>query len=373
MGPFRRGALQVRTASKAYPIHLGQEPAADVFRGILERFANRKIAVITDSHLAGAYQDALHGAFADAGREMDLLIFPAGERSKTRGVKEKIEDALLERKYDRGCLLIALGGGVVGDLVGFTAATYLRGVSFVQVPTSLLAMVDSSVGGKTGVDTPFGKNLVGAFWQPEAVYLSIDFLKTLPPAEFLQGFGEILKYGFIMSPSLDRRLAKDREAILGGDPAALLPVIRESLAIKRDVVGKDERETGGLRRTLNFGHTAGHAIELLSRYRLSHGLCVSIGMAIEADVSVRMGLLDPAARDTIKERLRSYGLPVSVPRAMGFPALYSAMLSDKKSGADGVKLTLLDRLGRCAKGPAKDYAIPVPQKILAEAFAGARK
>lgn len=372
MGLLDGDTIRVRTASKGYPIHLCASPAATVFSDILARFKNKKIAVITDTHLAAAYQSAIHEAFSKAGREMDLLVIPAGERSKTRRVKEHIEDALLERKYDRACLLIALGGGVVGDLAGFTAATYLRGVSFVQVPTSLLAMVDSSVGGKTGVDTPHGKNLVGAFWQPEAVYLSLDFLKTLPPAEFLQGFGEVLKYGFIMSPALDRRLAKERERILGGNPLALLPVIRDCLRIKRDVVGRDERETGGLRRTLNFGHTAGHAVEMLSHYRLSHGLCVSIGMAIEADVSVRQGLLPARDRDEIKTRLVTYGLPVTVPRAMGFPELYAAMLSDKKSSAEGVKMTLLSRLGRCAKGPVGDYAIPVSKKILSEAFKGAR-
>lgn len=361
-------ALTVRTRSKNYPIFVSACGVGGVFGDLARRFAGRRLVVVTDTTVAKLYRRAAEKALADQGVVAPWVVFPAGEKYKTRKTKEQVEDALLAQKADRKTLLVAFGGGVVGDLTGFVAATLLRGLDFVQVPTTLLSMVDSSVGGKTGVDTAHGKNLIGAFWQPEAVYADTLFLNTLPKEEILSGLGEVLKYGFIGDRAFDGYLAAHVKEVLALEPKVTAQVLRKSIDHKRRVVGRDERETGGLRRTLNFGHTAGHAVELLSKFRLPHGHCVAIGMAVEAQVSCDMGLLKDEDRRTLMERLTDYGLPTRVPPGLKIKDLYGVMLSDKKSSATTVKAALITSIGKSAKGPAGDYALAVPREVWDKAF-----
>lgn len=363
-----KAAVTVKTRSKTYPIFITEEGPEAVFAALGARFAGRRLAVVTDRNIADLYAKSVGPALARAGHRPQWILIPPGEKHKTRRTKEIIEDALLEEKVDRKTLLVAFGGGVVGDLTGFVAATCLRGLDFVQVPTTLLSMVDSSVGGKTGVDTPHGKNLIGAFWQPEAVYASSAFLKTLPREQILSGLGEVLKYGFIGDAGFDRWLGANVKPVLALKGPAVMRVLRTSIDAKRRVVGEDERETGGLRRTLNFGHTAGHAVELLSNFKLPHGACVAIGMAVEAEVAVGLGILPEKSRDALLARIAAYGLPTAVPKKLNVSELYRVMLSDKKSTVDTVKAALIRDIGKSIPGAKGDYAIPVPKAEWDRAF-----
>lgn len=356
-------SLQVRTQSRSYPIHFSEEPAGRTLDAVFKTHSGRKIGLVTDTHLAAHYRADIQKAFRKAGLAPHLVVLPAGEKSKNRRVKEKIEDYFLENRFDRKSLLVALGGGVVGDLAGYTASTFFRGIDFIQIPTSLLAMVDSSVGGKTGVDTPHGKNLIGSFHQPAEVRVNLGFLKTLPEKNFLEGLGEVLKAGFIKSRSLANFLAANRDAVLKRETKALSHIIKASLEVKRDVVGKDEKETGGLRRILNYGHTIGHAVELLARFKVAHGFCVAIGMSAEARLAVKLGILKDSARLEMDALIASYGLPLAIPKNLDPNGLVDAMLLDKKSTDGKIQFSLCSEIGRM-ESAGGSYSVAAPKKLI---------
>lgn len=295
----------------------------------------RKVGIVTDTHVASRYLTGLRRSLSREGLEPVAIILPPGERSKTLRTAGTVLDVLARHKFDRQSMLVALGGGVVGDITGFAAAIYLRGIPFVQIPTTLVAQVDSSVGGKTGVDHRLGKNLIGAFHQPRAVFIDPDTLRTLPRREWVAGLAEVIKYGIIADEAMFSSLERTMPALLKLDLSAVVPVIVRSCEIKAQIVVEDERETDR-RRTLNYGHTIGHALESLGGYRgLIHGEAVGIGLVQEASVASFMGLCGEDVVNRITSLVRLAGLadqmgPVSL------PSLWEAMLHDKKAVAGQV-------------------------------------
>ena len=316
---------------------LGRLPAA--LRGL-------RGLVVTDAHVA-----ACHGA-----RVMDLLgagwgqiVLPPGEATKSAAVWADLLERIAAAKLDRQGVLVALGGGVVGDLVGFAAASYMRGIRFVQAPTSLLAMVDSSVGGKTGINLAAGKNLAGAFHQPIGVFADTDVLATLPPREFAAGMAEVVKYGVALDADFFGWLEQNAAAIQAREPAALERMVARCCEIKADVVARDERE-GGLRAVLNFGHTLGHAIEKATGYgAVLHGEAVALGMPFALAWSIEAKGFDPKDAGRVVFLLAKFGLNIAAlkPKNLDWRALRDAMGRDKKAQDGAVRFVLCDRLGHC--------------------------
>ncbi len=288
-----------------------------------------KVGVVTDRHVASHYLQGTLRSLRKAGYDPVPIILPPGERTKTLATISKILDALALHKFERQSLLLALGGGVVGDITGFAAAIYQRGIPFVQVPTTLVAQVDSSVGGKTGVDHRLGKNLIGAFYQPRAVLIDPLTLRTLPRREWIAGLAEVIKYGIIADEDFFAFLEKDIPALLKLKEAPVIHVIKRSCEIKAQVVAADERESDR-RRILNYGHTIGHALESLGGYRgLIHGEAVGVGLVQEADLACHMGLCGDEVVERIRSLVQRAGLSELV-AAASFKSLWSAMQHDKK-------------------------------------------
>ncbi len=298
-----------------------------------------RAVIISDTNVSPIYSERVKTSLEKSGFETSVFVFQAGESSKRLSTIENMYTHLFERNVTRTDIIIALGGGVTGDMAGFAAATYLRGIDFVQIPTSLLAQVDSSVGGKTAVDLPTGKNLVGAFWQPILVLIDPDTLNTLPEKFFKDGLGEVVKYGCIKSKSLFERLENENAKDFIDD------IIFECVSIKRDVVEHDERDTGE-RAILNFGHTLGHALEKLNNYtNLTHGEAVSAGSAIITRISENHGLTEIGTAQRIENLLKKYDLPVT----SNFPLsdIVNATRGDKKSTGKSIKFVFLDKIGNC--------------------------
>jgi len=354
-GPQR---IEVGT-SPPYTIRVGKGILGHLSGWLAREAGKRRGILVTDSHVAGLHAPAVAAALDANALHPEPVVFPAGEESKTRRTKEMVEDSMIDAGMGRDAILIALGGGVVTDLAGFTAATFMRGVPWVAVPTTLLAMVDASIGGKTGVDHPKGKNLIGAFHQPSAVFIDIDFLDSLPDDEYRSGLAEVVKAGIIRDESLFRRLLDDHGAILSRDAAAVIEVISAACRIKAEVVADDEKE-GDLRKILNFGHTVGHALERLSGYRLGHGQAVSIGMVIEARLAVRLGLLAEEDAAAIEKTLSGLGLPTRIPGPVDAAGILEACRSDKKARGGRIVCALPSAIGRMASGPA-GYGIEVEE------------
>ena len=300
--------------------------------------AGTKAAVVTDTHVAPLYLERVSASLRGAGFDVTSCAFPAGEPSKRLSTVEAIYGHLAQAHVTRSDFIVALGGGVAGDMAGFAAASFLRGIPFVQVPTTLLSQVDSSVGGKTGVDLPQGKNLVGAFWQPSFVLIDPDTLSTLPPHFFADGMGEVVKYGCIKSRVLFDLLADTRDV-----SAVMGDVICRCVDIKRDVVERDEFDTGE-RVLLNFGHTFGHALEKLNHYEgLSHGMGVGVGMVMMARLGERAGLTAPGTADKIAAVLTKYNLPTH--SSLPLEQIVEATASDKKNAGSSINLVLLREIG----------------------------
>lgn len=316
--------------------------------------------IITDSNVAQLYGDALLQELGKRSIRVEQIVIPAGEQSKNRRMKERIEDHLIALHADRQSLIIALGGGVVGDFAGFIAATLFRGVPFVQIPTSLLAQVDSSVGGKVAVDHPLGKNLIGAFYQPLKVYIDAGMLRTLPKVEFRCGLAEVIKCAAIMDASLFSLLEKKRKEILRQEKPVLEHIIARCCKHKGDIVERDERDSG-LRRILNFGHTIGHSVESMSDYSIRHGEAVSIGMATEAELSVAAGILAPTAKERLVRLLSDYSLPVTIPSTQELEEIIRRTQRDKKLKDGIVQYTLLRRIGEAVIG----VGLTAPQALAA--------
>jgi 3-dehydroquinate synthase len=325
-----------------------------------------RYAVITDAHVGPLYADALVASLSAHGR-VSLHVIPAGEAYKNRDTWASVTDELLAAGCARDTTIVALGGGVVGDLAGFVAATFMRGVPVVQCPTSLLAMIDASVGGKTGVDTAAGKNLVGAFHPPAAVLVDVDVVSTLPVAHRRAGLAEAFKHGVIADATYLASLDSVAESIIAGNVAATLDVVARSVEIKADVVISDMREHGR-RKTLNFGHTIGHAIEQASGYELLHGECVAIGMVLEARLAERIGVAEQGVSAEIEQILRRAALPVARPPYLDPDVVLAGTRTDKKSRGGGVEYALPTRVGQMADN-GMTWAIPVDDALVREVLA----
>ncbi|HHO48513.1 MAG TPA: 3-dehydroquinate synthase [Desulfobacteraceae bacterium] len=336
--------VRVGLGERSYPIRIEKGLLGLVGRDLQERPIAKRYGVISDDHVASLYGDTLLESLAAAGLEAELMTFPRGEESKNLLTVARLASTLAAANFDRKDGLIALGGGVTGDITGFLASVYMRGIPFVQVPTTLLAQVDSSVGGKTGVDIPEGKNLVGTFHQPRAVYIDTDVLRTLPRQELLGGLAEVIKYGVIADGDFFNFLEQQRERILNLDETVMPGMIARCCEIKAWVVEQDERE-GDLRRILNFGHTIGHAIEAASDFTLIHGLAVAMGMAAAADLAVRTGHLRRQEAERLRKVLNDYGLPASIPPELDRGRIKGYLRTDKKTVAGRVFFVLPTRIG----------------------------
>jgi len=355
--------LQVDVGHSRYPIAIGAGLLTN--RELLDvQIPGRDLLIVTNTTVARLYLAKLTDSLA--GRRVAECILPDGEQHKTLQTAAWVFDALVAKKMNRDATVLALGGGVIGDMAGFAAASYQRGIGYVQIPTTLLAQVDSSVGGKTGVNHPGGKNLIGAFYQPLSVIADTDTLATLPDRELRAGLAEVIKYGCVWDPLLFDWLADNMAKLLARDLDALTYAIARSCEIKATVVARDEREQN-LRAILNFGHTFGHAIEAATAYEsYLHGEAVGLGMLIAADLSQRLGLIDGAAKERVRDILTRAGLPTDAPRVGAARAL-ELMQMDKKVLAGAVRLVLLEKLGRAVV--TADYSQTALDATLQEYFA----
>src|SRR5215472_4934818 len=304
--------VNVPLGARSYEIKIGPGLLKELGPHCASLNLGHRCAIITDRNVAPKFGRAAQSSLKKAGFEAVLITVPAGETAKSLKVVEKCYDALAKQRLERKSFIVALGGGVVGDLAGFVAASYLRGIAFVQVPTTLLAQVDSSVGGKVGVNLDAGKNLVGAFYQPRLVLCDLETLRTLPDREFRAGIAEVIKYGIIYDAALFARLERDFSNVLARDPKTLSAVIGRCCQIKADVVGQDETE-GGLRAILNFGHTIGHALEAVSHYgKYLHGEAISIGQVAAARLSAELLGLPASHVERIRRLFERAGLPTEI-------------------------------------------------------------
>lgn len=325
---------------------------------VRERVQGHRVAIIADQTVAALFGERALASFGTDEPKPLLLTFPAGERHKTRQTWGTLSDQLVAAGCGRDTVIVALGGGVTGDLAGFVAATYLRGVPLVQVPTTLLAMIDSSVGGKTGVDTPAGKNLIGAFHHPELVLSDPRLLTSLPPHEMRCGLAEAIKHGVIADAAYFAWIATGLRQILHGDTPddeTQLHLVRRSIEIKVQVVRQDERESG-LRKVLNFGHTVGHAIEHVTAYGVAHGEAIAIGMVAEAILAERLHLAERGLADAIATVCDAAGLPVRLPDGVSAAEIVTATRTDKKARGGHVEFALPRALGEMA-GSESHYGI----------------
>ena len=325
-------------ASQNYDVIVGKDILSNLGEYLVKFGNNRKAAIISDSHVFPIYGTAVQDSLRQVGISAIHYVFPAGEENKSIDTYTKILNFLAENQVTRSDLIIALGGGVVGDIAGFVAATFLRGISYIQIPTSLLAMVDSSVGGKTAIDLPTGKNLVGAFKQPLLVLCDVNVLSTLPERYFIDGCAEIIKYAMLYDAELftyllNQGLNFDREM-----------VISKCISFKANVVNEDEFDTG-VRQRLNLGHTFGHGIEIRSNFTVSHGHAVAIGMMIVTNAAVHFGICDNMTLRSLRSLLQKFSLPYST--TITAQELYQSALSDKKCSGASVNLIIPERIGHC--------------------------
>ena len=304
---------------------------------------NRKVAIVTDSNVSKYHAKALEKLLTNVAKEVFVYTFTAGEENKNLSTVQALYEYLIQHSFDRNDVLFALGGGVVGDLTGFTAATYLRGIRFFQVPTSLLAMVDSSIGGKTGVDFSAYKNMVGAFYMPAGVYMNLSTLHSLPNKEYMSGMGEIIKHGLIKDAQYYNWLTSNVSQIKKREIDTVLPMVRRSCEIKREVVENDPKEQGE-RALLNFGHSIGHAVEKLMNFRLLHGECVAIGMIGAAYISMQRYMISKEEFEHIVATIQTFELPTSI-TGLSVEDIIAVMSKDKKVDAGTIKFVLLHGIG----------------------------
>lgn len=303
-----------------------------------------RFAIITDDKIAPLYGEPLKQNLTSLGLDVRLFSFPHGEKHKTRTTKENLENQLFENGLGRDTCVIALGGGVVTDLAGYLSASYCRGLPLIMIPTSLLGMVDASIGGKTGVNVPYGKNMVGCIYQPKKVLIDLQTLKSLPKRELANGVVEIIKHGLIASCRLFEVLEKNASQFLNLDPMILETTIFENCRIKKEIVEEDERENGK-RHLLNFGHTIGHALEQLTNYSISHGEAVAIGILVESYMSLKLGVLDQNSFDRIKNIFVEYTLPLKLPIPLSAETILNAMVLDKKSLKGCPRFVMINAIG----------------------------
>jgi 3-dehydroquinate synthase len=347
-------SLRVNLGERSYSLHFGRDLNAMV-RAEVDALtkSGRKVVVLSDRNVAEKQKAALAAMVGDA----PTLLFEAGEETKSLREYGRALDFLAEQRVDRTSIVLAVGGGVIGDLAGFVAASYLRGIEFFQVPTTLLAMVDSSVGGKTGINLKAGKNLVGAFHQPKAVFIATGLLDTLPPREFAAGMAEVIKYGLLGDLALFEQLERTPLTVTSPE---LAQVVRACCAAKARIVEADERELAkeGGRALLNLGHTFGHAIEQVTGYgTYLHGEAVAVGLAAAARLSAKLGLIGAAEVARVDRMVAAHGLPVRLREALAIPALMAAMARDKKVRGGMLRFVVLKKLGEAATQSGIDPAL----------------
>jgi 3-dehydroquinate synthase len=338
--------VMVNLGERSYPIYIGNDILAQTGKLLGEAGLGGKVAVVTNPTVAQLYLDSLYDALKRYNFEMTPILVRDGEEHKNLESLAAIYDRLVAERFERKSCVLALGGGVVGDLAGFAAATFLRGVPYVQLPTTLLAQVDSSVGGKTGVDHQDGKNLIGAFYQPRLVLIDVTVLQSLPRRELIAGLAEVIKYGIIEDPGLFKLLEDKLEKLIGLDRQLLNEVVAASCAIKARVVEQDEREED-FRAVLNFGHTLGHALESITGYtRFLHGEAVGVGMAQTAAISVRHGFCDRKSYERIRKLITSAHLPTDIPADVPLAKMLQRMEVDKKSAGGRIKFVMCEGIGK---------------------------
>ncbi|MFH0868172.1 MAG: 3-dehydroquinate synthase [Candidatus Woesearchaeota archaeon] len=350
--------LKINTRNKDYSIFIGNSILSKI-EGCTK---NKRVVIITDDNVKKLYGDKILEIIKSA----YLISIPPGETSKSMKTKEEIEGMLLEKKYGRDTIIIALGGGVIGDLSGFIASTYNRGIPIIQIPTTLLAMVDSSIGGKTGIDTKYGKNLIGTIYQPDAVFADMEFLKTLPEEEFLNGLAEIIKIAAISDKELFTFIEKNTKNILEKEKEVLLHIIKRSIELKKNVVEKDTEESG-LRQILNFGHTIGHALEADSGYEGKHGYFISQGIAIESKIAVLSGSLKNEEEKRITSLLDAFSLPTKIKKDIELDKIYRFMEADKKTRNQKPRFIILDGIGKIKTDNA-DFSFEIDEDIIKKAI-----
>ncbi|MHB8864789.1 MAG: 3-dehydroquinate synthase [Pirellulaceae bacterium] len=338
--------VRVELGARSYDILIGSHMLRDAVAGIAEQLAMTHAVVITDDNVETPHAIQVAETLSDAEVAVDLMVVDAGETSKSVQTAERLWQQLLEANTDRQSVIVAVGGGVIGDLAGFVAATYARGLAFVQIPTTLLAQVDSSVGGKVAINLPTAKNMVGAFWQPAAVLVDTRALATLPQREFQAGLGEVVKYGVIQDGEFFAYLEQHADQILGRDDAVLRRVVARCCQLKAAVVQDDEREQSGRRAILNYGHTFGHALEAATRYQqLLHGEAVAIGMLCASRLAESLDLVDAEFTDRQRRLLAAFGLPVTMP-TVDVQILLDSMRQDKKVAHGRLRFVLPIEMGR---------------------------
>lgn len=335
--------LDKKTLS-SYEIRIGKGILDRVMLLIAKNHKGARYVIVTDSNVNRLYGPTMQDGMERAGLKASVIEIPAGESSKNISVVMDVAGRLLAQGADRETMLVALGGGVVGDLTGFIASVYMRSVPYIQVPTTLIGQLDSAIGGKTAVDLPQGKNLLGTFYQPRAVFADVNFLDTLPDREFCNGLAEMIKYGIIEDENLFRRLEEDMDAVKSRDSALLLKIIETCCRIKKSIVEIDEGEHG-LRRILNFGHTLGHALEAASEYKLSHGEGVALGMIAAARLSTRMNYLPDDESDRVKSVIAKAGLPTVIDAAFATDEVIRRFRADKKKKDDVIHFVLIKKIG----------------------------
>lgn len=337
--------IRVSLGERSYDIEIGHGNLARTAPFLNERRKRSRAIVITDSNVRARHAEPVAAALTADGLRADLLEVPAGEASKCVAQAEQLWNELARLKADRKTVIVAVGGGVIGDLAGFMAATYGRGLAFFQIPTTLLAQVDSSVGGKVGINLPLAKNIVGAFWQPAGVLIDLDVLQTLPDREYRSGLAEVVKYGVILDPDFFLYLEQHVEALNAREPAVLEHIVAQSCRLKASVVERDEREETGLRAVLNYGHTFCHAIETVAGYgRFLHGEAVAIGMVCASRLAESLGRIGSTVTERQHQLLTQLGLPTAV-AGLDADQLLAAMQLDKKAENGKLRFVLPSRLG----------------------------
>jgi 3-dehydroquinate synthase len=352
-----------------YDIYIGPGLLDEAGRLVLEACPAHRYAVVSDSRVADLYGERLLAALGKAGGSATLFRFAAGEWNKTRATWGELTDGMLRAEFGRDSAVVALGGGVVGDVAGFVAATYMRGLPVVQIPTTLLAMLDSSVGGKTGVDTAVGKNLVGTFHQPSLVVIDPALLTTLPDPQLFSGLAEAFKHGLILDAGYFERLAGGLGEIARRESQTLAEVIARSVEIKAEVVGRDEREAG-YRRILNFGHTIAHAQEAISGYGWLHGEAVAAGMALEAAIGEAMGVTEAGTAERIRDVMMTARLPVELDADVDPERFFKVLALDKKREGGRARYTLLERIGCVAGSPEHGWTHEVEEEVVGSVVFG---
>src|SRR3989344_2770810 len=353
---------KIKSKEYDYQIFVGSSILNELADFIKKNHSGKKVAVIMGEHTSRLHKPKLGKILSDLNPL--FITVPSGESSKSREMKEEIEDNLLDHKFGRDSLIIAIGGGVIGDLAGFVASTFNRGIPVIHVPTTLLAMADSSIGGETAINTKHGKNLIGTFHQPDAVFVDMDFLETLPDDEFKSGLGEIIKQGIIQDKELFNFLEKHCKEILERKKDVLQHIIKRSIELKKQVFELDSHEMG-LRQILNFGHTFGHALEAYYNYKIKHGFAVAIGMVVEARISAMTNSLKENEEERIRNMIKIFGFPMS--DSAGTSKIMELMVSDKKSKGNRPRFVLIDRIGK-AKEKDGSFSFEVDSKVVEEAI-----